>query len=94
MSTINILKAYRRYGIASQLLREAIRGCVAKKRCRIMYLHMHTSNEGALAFYEANGFKRESIIPGYYYGLEPPDCFVLVRRFTKKEITDMNKLGS
>jgi len=91
ISTINILKAYRRYKVGSQLLRAAIKGCLVKKKARIMYLNMHTSNEGALAFYEANGFKREAVIEGYYYGLEPPDCYVLVRRFSKREILDAHK---
>ena len=53
--TITVLKAYRRYGIGSQLLNKAIDDCKRSDVKRI-YLHVLCSNESAIEFYLKNGF--------------------------------------
>lgn len=38
-----------------------------------------------MKFYEANGFKVEKELKGYYTDLEESDCFVLVKDVSKPE---------
>ena len=51
---------FRRRGIASILMEEAIRE-LGKMDCVFMYLKVRVSNTGAQRFYELLGFKVESI---------------------------------
>jgi len=44
-----------------------------------IYLHVQTSNAGAVEFYKSFGFEITQEIKGYYKKIEPPDCFVLRR---------------
>ena len=45
-----------------------------------VWLHVHTGNAAAQAFYEAQGFTRSpGEWKGYYRGVEPPDAFVYRR---------------
>ena len=74
--TITVLKAYRRYGIGSQLLREAIKECQADDVKKI-YLHVLCSNESAVEFYKSEGFEVKEKLMDYYTDLDPPHCFVL-----------------
>lgn len=45
-----------------------------------VYMHVHTGNEDAQAFYSKLGFEKGSLVPGYYKGITPPDAHV----FSKK----------
>ena len=74
--TITVLKAYRRYGIGSQLLRKAIEDCKADDVKKI-YLHVLCSNESAVEFYKSEGFTIKEKLENYYTDLDPPHCYVL-----------------
>ena len=41
-----------------------------------VWLHVHTANTRAAAFYERAGFVRSGEAKGYYRGLEQPDAFI------------------
>ena len=77
--TITVLKPYRRYGIASQLLKQAIQDCMVARDVRRMVLHVQSNNEQALEFYKKHGFVVESHLENYYTDLTPSDCYFLVK---------------
>lgn len=78
--TVTVLKPYRRYGIGSQLLEEAMKDCAQKKNIKFMKLHVQSSNEAALEFYKKHGFEVAEKLENYYTDLLPADCYVLVKR--------------
>jgi ribosomal-protein-alanine N-acetyltransferase len=69
---------FRRRGIASILMEEAIRE-LEKMDCVFMYLKVRVSNTGAQRFYELLGFKVESIRKKYY-GNPDEDALLMMRR--------------
>lgn len=58
---INVSEKARRLGVGSALL-DACRHYAKKKGCYNMTLNVWAFNEGAIAFYEANGFKPQRTI--------------------------------
>lgn len=74
---INVLAAYRRRGIASQLLHHVLAEAAKNTSIVEVYLHVQTSNQDAKDFYVSNGFTQTDIIYGYYRNIEPPDAYVL-----------------
>lgn len=74
--TITVLKAYRRYGIGSQLLEQALKEC-KREDVRCVYLHVLQNNESALEFYKSQGFTIKETLNDYYQDLDPPHCYVL-----------------
>ena len=54
--TITVLKPYRRYGIATKLLQQAIEDCMVQREVSRMVLHVQSNNEQALNFYKKNDF--------------------------------------
>lgn len=75
--TINVLAAYRRLGIGSELLRWVLRKARQDPSITEAYLHVQVSNSDAKAFYLAHQFVETGIIKGYYRRIDPPDCFIL-----------------
>jgi len=79
--TLSVLKPYQRRGIASQLIEWAVEKAQTKEGqaddIQEIYLHVQTSNEGALSFYKTFGFEVTEEIKNYYKKIEPPDCYVL-----------------
>lgn len=61
ISFVNVLKEYRRKGMAKKLLQEFIDVARKKGFCEI---HLHTSfeNQGAIKLYESNGFKKTTLV--------------------------------
>jgi ribosomal protein S18 acetylase RimI-like enzyme len=45
--TVTVLKPYRRYGIASQLLQQSIKDCCESNHVDKMVLHVQSNNESA-----------------------------------------------
>ena len=78
--TITILKPYRRYGIASKLLEQATEECAKKNSINYLILHVQCSNESALEFYKSHGFDNKERLDDYYTDLDPPHCYVLVKK--------------
>ena len=77
--TIGVLVAYRERGIGRMLLNYLLDNAAKQPDIAFVYLHVQTSNEGALEFYRKNGFQNLGMIPKYYKRIEPPDCFVLCK---------------
>jgi len=79
--TLSVLKEYQRRSIASQLIEWAIEKAQSKESqsedVQEIYLHVQTSNSGALSFYKQFGFEVTEEIKNYYKKIEPPDCYVL-----------------
>jgi len=57
---------FRRMGVGTMLVAEAIKGAVARRDVERVILHVQTSNEDALAFYEKLGFHVIDTLMGYY----------------------------
>ena len=77
--TITVLKAYRRYGIGTQLLDKAIEECTKEDVANI-YLHVHSGNRSAIEFYTKNGFAVKEEIQDYYTDLDPAGCHVFEKK--------------
>lgn len=79
--TLSVLKPYSRRGLASQLIQWVIDKAQSEEMqsdgVQEIYLHVQTSNAGALSFYKTFGFEVTEEIKNYYKKIEPPDCFVL-----------------
>lgn len=79
--TLSVLKPYQRKGIASQLIQWVVEKAQDKQgqenEIQEIYLHVQTSNEGALSFYKTFGFEVTEELKNYYKKIEPPDCYVL-----------------
>ncbi len=82
---LSVLPAYRRFGIATKLLEEAIkRGREARPDLYSIYLHTPESNETAIKFYQKNGFELKEKKQGYYASLtadQGKDAVILEKIF-------------
>ena len=63
--SIAVKEGHRRKGLGRALMEEAIKGLKARG-CREAYLEVRVSNEPAISLYEKLGFRKESVIDGYY----------------------------
>eukprot|EP00448_Togula_jolla_P039984 CAMPEP_0170619502 /NCGR_PEP_ID=MMETSP0224-20130122/27551_1 /TAXON_ID=285029 /ORGANISM="Togula jolla, Strain CCCM 725" /LENGTH=204 /DNA_ID=CAMNT_0010945597 /DNA_START=36 /DNA_END=650 /DNA_ORIENTATION=- len=90
--TLSVLKPYQRRGMASQLVRWAIKRAEGKEGqaddVREMYLHVQTSNQSAIEFYRVFGFEITDEIKNYYKKIEPPDCYVLRKPMNGAELAE------
>ncbi|MFP3309514.1 MAG: N-acetyltransferase [Acidilobus sp.] len=82
--SIAVLAEYRRRGVGSALMKEAIDVLSSKYDVDAVYLEVRVSNEPAIRMYEKFGFKKVRIIKGYYRDGE--DAYVMVKRL--KPIVD------
>lgn len=84
--TLATLAPYRNRGIGSALLNSLISYYEshatdpALSTVDEIMLHVQTSNEDAIRFYQQFGFERGELVEGYYKRIEPPDCFVLRKK--------------
>ena len=62
-TVLNVLAAYRRRGIASELLRFVV-DKAKEEKLEEVYLHVQVSNEEAKQFYKSNGFEQSAVIKG------------------------------
>ena len=76
--SIAVLSEYRRRGIGSALLREAINVMQRNYDVDAVYLEVRVSNYPAISLYEKFGFVKARIIKGYYRDGE--DAYVMVKR--------------
>merc|ERR1712070_671810 len=79
--TLSVLPPYQRRSIASQLIQWVLEKAESqdaqKDEVQEIYLHVQTSNSGALDFYKSFGFEVAEEIKNYYKKIDPPDCYVL-----------------
>ncbi|CAB3374527.1 Hypothetical predicted protein [Cloeon dipterum] len=69
--SLGVSKVYRRNGIASLLLEHLIRYMTTSENahCKALFLHVLTTNNAAIQFYEQRRFKLHSFLP-YYYSIQ------------------------
>jgi [ribosomal protein S18]-alanine N-acetyltransferase len=63
--TLDVAEEWRRRGLAGTLM-EAAEARVREAGALLMGLHVFTGNEGAVRFYERQGYVRVGIVPGFY----------------------------
>jgi len=65
-----------------QLLRQTLEAAQSDPNIVEAYLHVQTSNEEAIRFYQRAGFELAETLPGYYRKnrLRPPDAYILRKR--------------
>jgi len=76
--SIAVLQEYRRRGIGSALMSEALKIFEEKYDVDSVYLEVRVSNQPAINMYERFGFVKARIIRGYYRDGE--DAYVMVKR--------------
>lgn len=64
--TMAVENSWRKRGIASSLLNACIDYANSRPECGLLYLHVITYNTSAMAFYEANGFRRICTVRDFY----------------------------
>jgi len=84
--SIAVLPDYRRRGIGSKLLEQAMEALKDIYGCKEVYLEVRVSNNPAISLYEKYGFRKVKIIRGYY--LDGEDAYIMARPliFTAKPI--------
>ena len=85
--TIGTTVESRRQGLASRLIRNLLKRARddPAHRCRGVYLHVLTTNEAAIRFYESLGFTQHKRLKDYYeIGGERRDAFTYVYRVTSR----------
>jgi len=75
--SLAVLPEHRRKGIATALMKEALKVLRDKYGCKEVYLEVRVSNLPAIKLYEKLGFKRVKIIPMYYADGE--DAYLMAR---------------
>lgn len=84
--TLATLAPYRNRGIGATLLNsllsyyESHKTDTAFASVDEIMLHVQTSNDDAIRFYEQFGFEKGELVEGYYKRIDPPDCFVLRKK--------------
>jgi N-alpha-acetyltransferase 50 len=77
--TLGVLSPYRRAKIGTKLI-DFVEDYAKQNKIGSIYLHVQTNNDSAIKFYEKLGFINTEKIVGYYSRIEPPDCYVLVKK--------------
>lgn len=84
--TLATLAPYRNRSIGSTLLNSILsyyeehKSEPALASVDEIMLHVQTSNEDAIRFYEKFGFEKGELVEGYYKRIDPPDCYVLRKK--------------
>ncbi|CAM9432937.1 unnamed protein product [Ascophyllum nodosum] len=81
--TLGVLAPWRRRGIGTQLLRRMLANLEHHPSVQEVYLHVQTSNQDAVEFYQGHGFDIAETIANYYKRIDPPDCYVLRKRLSR-----------
>lgn len=77
--TLGCLFTYRRLGIGTTML-EHVLNYATKKGIDSIYLHVQTSNTGAIEFYKKFGFEIVDTKEDYYKRIEPASALVLKKQ--------------
>ncbi|ORX92030.1 acyl-CoA N-acyltransferase [Basidiobolus meristosporus CBS 931.73] len=82
--TLGVLSPYRRCGLGAMLLQHIFTECAKEENIVKVYLHVQTSNEEALKFYEKFGFVKSHEIEHYYRRIQDANAFVLYKDLVAK----------
>ena len=63
--TLDVAEDCRRMGLGGQLMQRVERSA-QDAGCSTMLLHVFCGNEGAIRFYERNGYERSAAVPAFY----------------------------
>ena len=63
--TLDVAPQYRRHGLARQMM-ERIEHQAAEAECDEVALHVSVDNDGAIAFYEREGYERSHMVKSFY----------------------------
>lgn len=63
--TLDVAAEHRRHGLARKMMREIERQALDAK-CDAMELHVSVENDGAIAFYEREGYERSHLVKSFY----------------------------
>lgn len=86
VAVLAVLAPYRGLGVGSRLMTSVLDELPKHPEVVEVYLHVHTPNTRAIAFYERLGFDNVGVIHGYYPDLDPTTC-VLLRRLVSPDVT-------
>ncbi|MEM1620073.1 MAG: ribosomal protein S18-alanine N-acetyltransferase [Fervidicoccaceae archaeon] len=75
--SLAVAERYRRLGIGTALMKEAIEALKNVYKAREVYLEVRVSNKPAISLYEKLGFEVTRRIPAYYHDGE--DAFLMAR---------------
>ncbi|RHZ82725.1 hypothetical protein Glove_104g50 [Diversispora epigaea] len=85
--TLGVLAPYRNLGLGTTLLTHILHhatcGTPTAPKFIEIFLHVQTSNEEALAFYQKYGFEIIGTVEGYYKKITPPDAYILSKKLVK-----------
>eukprot|EP00291_Cryptomonas_curvata_P001898 CAMPEP_0172193050 /NCGR_PEP_ID=MMETSP1050-20130122/24718_1 /TAXON_ID=233186 /ORGANISM="Cryptomonas curvata, Strain CCAP979/52" /LENGTH=230 /DNA_ID=CAMNT_0012868521 /DNA_START=138 /DNA_END=827 /DNA_ORIENTATION=- len=80
--TLGVCPAFRKHGLATRLLAQLVAHVESEPHVKALALHVLTTNEVALRFYEGNGFRRLRLLPGFYtIGGRACDAYLYARHF-------------
>ena len=77
LMTVGVYAPHRNGAIGTRLLRHALNEGSTDTFIEDAYLHVHTPNTEAIAFYKRFGFVEDGVVQNYYKRLDPPDAAVL-----------------
>jgi ribosomal protein S18 acetylase RimI-like enzyme len=80
--TLGCLFTYRRLGVGTTMLKHVI-DHASKKGVDDIYLHVQSSNNGAIEFYKKFGFEIVGVKEDYYKRIEPSSALVLKKVMQK-----------
>ncbi len=63
--TLDVAPQYRRHGLARQMM-ERIEKQAVEAGCEGLALHVSVDNEGAIAFYESEGYEQSHMVKSFY----------------------------
>jgi ribosomal-protein-alanine N-acetyltransferase len=63
--TLDVAPRYRRHGLARQMM-QYIEQQAAETGCDAVALHVSVENDGAIAFYETEGYERSHLVKSFY----------------------------
>jgi ribosomal-protein-alanine N-acetyltransferase len=63
--TLDVAPQYRRKGLAGQMM-QRIEQQALEAGCEAMELHVSIENDGAIAFYEREGYERSHLVKSFY----------------------------
>ena len=75
--TITVLEPYRRYGLASKMLTDAMEDYKKFPDLESIFLDVQVNNKSAMEFYAAQGFENVKMRKDYYTHIEPADSYFL-----------------